>query len=351
MSARQGIGLLRLTGVLGQASALEPLPGQTLWQEYLQRSPVSAEEFSRDPLHALLSLLPQTPVQMAADLLRGYADLLLFLLLLAVLSFLLGDGADRALLEIAAAGGCSLLIWNDLLELAQTVCEKMQSWKLFLTNFLPVYGGVLAAGGEANAGAAACGFYLTGLCVLAQAAVQWTAPLLQCYLMGSMACCISSTRSLAEGCALLGKLLRRGLALCGKAFAVLLGLQRIVTLQLDRTASRLGQLVAGSVPVIGQALSSAADTLLAGLQLLKSSLGLAALAILGAEFLPLYLELLLHLLLLSGCSLLCDLTGNARCKRLMDCFAEAVRCMAAVTALFFGLIAAGMVLLMTLGGG
>ena len=81
MSARQGIGLLRLTGVLGQASALEPLPGQTLWQEYLQRSPVSAEEFSRDPLHALLSLLPQTPVQMAADLLRGYADLLLFLLL------------------------------------------------------------------------------------------------------------------------------------------------------------------------------------------------------------------------------------------------------------------------------
>ena len=110
MSARQGIGLLRLTGVLGQASALEPLPGQTLWQEYLQRSPVSAEEFSRDPLHALLSLLPQTPVQMAADLLRGYADLLLFLLLLAVLSFLLGDGSDRALLEIAAAGGHNILL-------------------------------------------------------------------------------------------------------------------------------------------------------------------------------------------------------------------------------------------------
>ena len=332
-------------------AALEGLPGQALWQSYLDRAPLSAEKLAADPLGAVLSLLPESPFRMAVAVLHDYAGLLLFLLLLTALSFLLGDSADRALLEIAAAGGCGLLLWNDLLTLAQTVCEKMQDWKQFLTGFLPVYGGVLAAGGEVNAGTAACGFYLTSLCFLAQGAALWVGPLLQCYLVGSMACCISSARGLSEGCALLGRLLRRGLSLCGKLFALLLGLQRALTLQLDRNASRLGQLLTGSVPVIGQALSGAADTLLAGMQLLKNGLGLAALGILGAEFLPLYLSLLLHVLLLSGCSLLCELAGNPRCKQLMDCFAEAVRCMAAVTALFFELMAAGVVLMMLLGGG
>ena len=73
--------------------------------------------------------------------------------------------------------------------------------------------------------------------------------------------------------------------------------------------------------------------------------------VLGAEFVPLYLGLMIQLALLMGCSLLCSLTGISRCRALFDCFAEAVRCMAAVVALFFGLVAAGVTLLFIVGGG
>ena len=97
--------------------------------------------------------------------------------------------------------------------------------------------------------------------------------------------------------------------------------------------------------------SSASESILAGIQLLKSGLGLAALSVLGAEFVPLYLGLMIQLALLMGCSLLCSLTGISRCRALFDCFAEAVRCMAAVVALFFGLAAAGVALLFIVGGG
>ena len=69
----------------------------------------------------------------------------------------------------------------------------------------------------------------------------------------------------------------------------LLGLQRAAAFQLDRFSLRTGQLLAGSVPIIGQTLSSASESILAGIQLLKSGLGLAALSVLGAEFVPLYL--------------------------------------------------------------
>ena len=333
------------------AAELDRLPGKALWQPYLQNAPQTAEEFVSDPLAALWQLLPEPPLQMLAGVLHQYAGLLLFLALAAVLSFLVGEHADRGLLELAAAGGCGVLAWNDLMTLAGTVCEKIGAWKLFLANFLPIYSGVMIAGGEYRAGAAAGGFLLSGLCILAQCAAVGISPLLQSYLAVSMASCISTQKELAEVCRALGGLLRKALSLLGKALAVLLGVQRIITLQLDRTTMQLGQLLTGSVPIIGQTLSGAADTVLAGFQLLKSSLGIAALLILGAEFVPLYAALLLHLLLLSGCGVFCELAGSSRCRALFDCMCEAVRCMAAVTALFFELIVVGVVLMMAVGGG
>ena len=317
------------------AAQLQGLPGQELWQPYLEKAPQSAESFAKDPLKALLALLPGSPAEMIRQMAHCYADVLLFLLLLIVLSFLVGGAADSALLELAAAVGCGTLLWGDLISLAQLICERMEGWKNYLLGFLPVYSGVLAAGGEVNASTAASGLLLTGLCFLAQGTVLVVSPLLQSYLAVSMACCISTQQ----------------LVWAGRIFAVLLGLQRAVTVQLDRSALRLGQLLTGGVPVIGQALSDTAEVFLAGMQLLKSSLGFAALAVIGAEFLPLYLQLLLHLLFLAGCRLLCGLAENRRCQALFDCMAEAVKCMAAVTALFFELLTVGVGLLMMTGGG
>lgn len=334
-----------------RAFALESLPGRELWQPYLTQSAQGAVDFARDPVSALLSLLPGSPVQLLVDTLHSYADLLLFLLLLTALSFLVGDAADGTLLDLAAAGGCGVLIWGDLLTLAQSIGERMDSWRLFLTGFLPVCGAVLTAGGEGNAGAVASGFLLSVLALLAQGIALCIRPLLQSYLAISMACCIHAQTGLPEACRMSGQLLRKSISAGGKLFALLLGVQRVITLQLDHTTSRLGQMLTGSVPVIGQALSGAADTVLAGLQLLKSSLGIAALVILGAEFVPLYLGLLFHLAVLSGCRLLCSFAGIDRCQALFACLTEAVRCMAAVTALFFSLTMVGVALMTMMNGG
>lgn len=262
-----------------KAAAAEATP----WQTYLDKAPVQAEQFAADPLGTLVRLFAAEPVQLLRDTMQQYADVLLFLSLAAGLAFLLQDTADRALLELAAAGGCGVLLWQELDKLAAALCTRMAGWKSYLLGFLPVYSGVLAAGGEWNAGAAANGFLLT--------------------------------------------------------------------VQLDRSASRLGQLLTGSVPIVGQALSNAADAVLAGMQLLKSTLGIAALLSIGAEFAPLYLGLLVHLLFLSCCGWLAGIGGLEHCHKLLQCFAEAVRCMAAVTALFFMLFVVGIVLLMLTGGG
>ena len=141
-----------------------------------------------------------------------------------------------------------------------------------------------------------------------------------------------------------------GIAL-GKFLAALLGLQRLSAWQLDRAALRTGQFLTGTIPIVGETLSDASEAVLASVQLLKSGLGLAALLTIAAEFIPVYLGMLVQLGLLSGCGALCSLTGNARGRELLGCFAEAVRCMMAVTALFAGLAVVGTALLFVVGGG
>lgn len=245
--------VLAVCGVLSavpgaQAAGLQDLPGQELWQPYLNAAPQDADSFVHDPVGALLSLLPASPLEMIRQMVHCYADVLLFLLLLVLLSFLVGEAADNALLELAAAVGCGTLLWGDLMTLAQQVCERMTGWKGYLLGFLPVYSGVLTAGGEANAGAAASGLLLIGLCFLAQCTATVVSPLLQSYLAVSMACCISTQRGLSDTCRATGALLQKGLRWAGRLFAVLLGLQRAITVQLDRSALRLGELFTGSVP-------------------------------------------------------------------------------------------------------
>lgn len=327
------------------------LPGEELWRPYLEKSPVSPSEFVEAPWKTFCGFLPETLGTTVRQAVSGYVDVLLFLILGVVVALLVGEQADGSLLDLVSAGGCGVLLWEKMTALSETLCTQIEHWNRFLLGFLPVYAGVLTFGGESVAGTSASGFLLTLLCALAQGITVFVPPLLECYLALSMACCISSETSLRIFCKTLGNLLKTLLGWIGKLLVVLLGMQRLSSVQLDRAALRTGKLLSGTIPIVGQTLSDASEAVLASVQLLKSGLGLAALLTITAEFVPVYLGMLLQLGLISTCGLLCSLTGNHCCQSLFDCFAEAVRCMMAVTALFAGLAVVGTALLFVVGGG
>lgn len=136
-------------GLLCRKTALKAAAAEaTPWQTYLDKAPVQAEQFAADPFGTLVRLFAAEPVQLLRDTMQQYADVLLLLSLAAGLAFLLQDTADKALLELAAAGGCGVLLWQELDKLAAALCTRMTGWKSYLLGFLPVYSGVLAAGGE-----------------------------------------------------------------------------------------------------------------------------------------------------------------------------------------------------------
>ena len=296
------------------------LPGAELWQPYLDQSPVDALQVAEDPWSVLQSFCTSSLFQTLRESIRGYAALLLFLLLSAIVSLFLWEEGDHSWCDLVCAGGCGILLWEPLLEIARQLCAQIESWNRFLSGFLPVYAGVLIMGGETSAGAAASGFFLTLLCLLAQALTAFVPPILECFLALSMACCITEQSCLGNLCKAAGTLLQKGLSLTGKLLAALLGFQRISAAQLDRTALRTGQFLTGTIPIVGQSLSDASEAVLAGIQLLKSGLGMAAILILLAEFLPLYLGMLAHLGCIVLCRTLCSLTGNNRGQALLTCF-------------------------------
>lgn len=327
------------------------LPGAEFWEPYLEKSPVTPADFAASPWSVFCGFLPETLGETVRNAVRGYADVLLFLLLSAVIALLLGEQAEGALLDLVSACGCGVLLLAKMETLAETLCEQIEHWNQFLLGFLPVYAGVLAMGGESAAGTSANGFLLTLLCGLSQGITAFVPSLLKCYLALSMACCISRETSLGICCKTLGSALQHGIGWAGKLLAALLGVQRFSTLQLDRTTLRAGRLLSGTVPIIGETLKDVSEAVLSSVQLLKSGLGIAALGIIVSEFVPVYLGMLLQLGLLMVCGLLCSLTGNQRCQNLIACFTEAVRCMMAVTVLFAGLSVMGTALLFLVGGG
>ena len=85
---------------------LSGLPGQELWQPYLEAAPQSAETFAQDPLGALLSLLPVHPVQLLTQIAHSYIAVFLFLLASIVSFAFRGNGG----IFLGAAGLFSFLL-------------------------------------------------------------------------------------------------------------------------------------------------------------------------------------------------------------------------------------------------
>ena len=126
------------------------LPGAEFWGPYLEQSPVSPTELVENPLKTLRGFFPAALGDVLREAIGGYAQVLLFLVLSAVIALLLGERADGTLLDLVCAGGCGVLLWEKLVALSDELCVQIESWNRFLLGFLPVYAGVLTLGARAR---------------------------------------------------------------------------------------------------------------------------------------------------------------------------------------------------------
>ncbi len=321
-------------------------------EDYIERSPVQLSDFLQDPFGTLWQLMRQPFAELWRQVLAQYLKVFLLLFLSAALTLLATDESWQTALSWLAAGGCFLLISDSLTVLVETIAERSVTWRDFLVSYIPVFSGLMISGGQYAGATIYSGLFLVCVCFLAEALRSFLLPVSGMYLAVSVSSVFSGSKSLCTACGGAAKLLRKGISLSGVLFSLTMGLQRVFAASADAAAQNAGySLLTGAVPIVGSTVAAAARTVMAGLHLLQAGLGFSALVLLGAEFLPIYIQVVLHWLMLECAQFIARLTELDICERLMGCLAEFTSVLAAILALFFSIVVVSTLLMLAVCGG
>lgn len=190
-----------------------------------------------------------------------------------------GDGTA----QLVGAIACGLILSAPVLGLLTTCQRVAQAASVFLTAAVPVYAGLLTAGGDLATGSG-----YSFLAMLAGAAIPVLAggvflPALQIYLGLSVAGAVSGTElgGLADALYRLGKW---ALTVLVTLFAAILSVQTAVNAQVDAATGKAAKLaLSAGVPIVGGALGDAVAAIQNSVHIVKSGAGafgmLAALCI------------------------------------------------------------------------
>ena len=341
-----------LAVVICPAAHAEEITAPPEITELLEEPGLSAEEFQSLSLPELLTMVWESVSEefLAPLKLLGKIGALL-LLASAALTFAPSD-RWRQSLELLVVAGCFLLSADSTLDLVQQVSVAISDWRLYLAGFLPIFAGVMVSCGQ-SAGALVCtGLFFSMASLSAQLICGVAMPMVRAYLALNSAAGISGVTPLQEATQGLTRCVRSLLRGISIGFGAVLGLQNTLAAQTDNLAMRAGGAVlSSSVPVVGAAAQDAMASVLAGLRVVKGSLGFAAIAVLAAAFLPLLARCLILRLILAAGGLLAKALGLARSGAVLEGAAEGVGLCLSFLVFFFMLVVLSTALMIATGTG
>ncbi len=202
----------------------------------------------------------------------------------------------------------SLLV--SLFSLIDSLVGAVKGSSTFMFSFIPIYAGILTAGGQ-TATASGMSFLLLGAAnVVSSIASFVIMPLMSSYLAVSLVSGILPQNSglvLGEG---IKKIAMWILSLSLTLFLGLLSIQTTVNASADGLGVKALKFMLGSfVPVAGGALSESLTTLTASIKLLKSSVGIYGVVAIALINLPVILELVIWRIVVFVLSAVSELFG------------------------------------------
>ncbi len=248
------------------------------------------------------NITPKSAVKMISDFVKskgklplksGFCTLAVILLCAAFGMFCENSPINEAVNGVMNIIIC-LSIVAPVFSVITAVASAIKGTGVFMISFVPVYAGLTAAGGKA---VTAAGFS-TVLLFFSQLAVNIAGfvvvPVMSAYLALSISAGVSPLLSELNFAESLKKAALFGLGLVFTVFVGLISVQTTVNSAADGVSMRTLKFMVGTfVPVAGSALSEAAATVTASLNLLKSTAGIYAVAAVFILFLPMVIEIIL----------------------------------------------------------
>lgn len=217
----------------------------------------------------------------------------------------------------------------------QKASDAILQGSQFMTGFVPVFCGILTAGGQpVSAGVYHLLLFGTSQ-VVGQLAAKILVPLIGIFLAFCFTAAIVPELQMDKMAKTIKKFVNWALGLMLTVYIGLLGIQSMVAVSADTVTVKTAKFVTSSfVPVIGSALSDALVTAQACLKLLKTSVGVYGILIAALTFLPILLEIICWYLSMQAAVLVGQLVGASKVTKVLEGTAAALGLLMSITILF-----------------
>lgn len=322
------------------------------WQQAADSTPITMEEMQNLTFPEILTYLWDAVCSECTAPVRLAAKLCAILILSAFAKGLCNDNLQgQTVLELVLSALLVTAIYADLLGLFGSLIEALEENRILLTSFVPVFASVMASCGQAGSALLYSGTFFTVSMLLSNVLCSISLPLLRVLMAMHIAGAFGSVVDLSAAATACAKWLRWLLLVCATVFSVILGLQNTLAGAADSLSLQAGRLLGSSIPVVGRAVSDAMGSVLTGMKLMKSTVGFALLAGLGAIYLPLLLRGIVYHAVLTAGSLVANATENNAAGKMLAGFADCLKLVLSILLFFFMIVLVATLMMILLGSG
>lgn len=323
------------------------------WEDVIQDAPMTADEFQDLSFSDMLESLFEAAADNFSAPLRLFAQLCAVLILTAAVKGLSGDGTQSevvSLLDTVAALAVFTLCSGEMLGLARLMQTAFEDSRAYIACFVPVFASVMISCGQVGASMVYSGLFFTVATLSAQLLTNVGLPITRVLIALHATAAVDSVMDVSKLAKSFTKWIKWGLMVFATLFAAVLSLQTAFAQSADSVALKAGKFLIGStVPVVGRAVSDAVGSVLAGMKLIKGTVGFAAVAVIGAAVLPVLLQCTAYHIAFTFGGIVAGATGNGRTEKLLDGCTQCVGLYMTMT-LIFGLMMIASTLMMILIG-
>ena len=309
------------------------------WAQVTQEAPMTAGDFSGMTLSDWLEKGAEILRESLHEPLRLLARLCGLLLLAAVGKSMCTERTSpelAGLVDTVVTLAVFTLCSSCMLALTGVLQDAIETSRVYIISFVPVFASVLTACGQVGGAALYSGFFFGAAMVMADILCRVGLPLTRVLLALNATAAVGSTLDLSQLTASVCRWTKWLLTFCATVFGALIGLQGIFAQSADTLALKTGKFLLSS-------------GVLAGLKMLKGTVGFAVIAVIAASFLPLLIQCCAYHLVFSAGNIVASATGGTKSAKLLSGLSDCVSLYISMV-VFFSLIVISSTLVMILLG-
>lgn len=303
-------------------------------------------------LSSLWEIVKDAADQALGAPLRFAAQAVVYLLFSCAAGLVAGQGGWQKCIDAVAVLGFGAISLAGMMDLIGLVGQTARDCQTYLIGFIPVYSAAAAAGGQTSGAAVYSTMFFAMSNFLSGAIRVVLLPVMQIYFCFGVSAAVWGNAGVAEAASLFSRCLSWLLKCCATLFSFVLGLQNVLAGGIDNAAVRMGRgVLSGAIPVVGDAAAAALTGAVSAVQLLKGSLALGTVLVLGGLFLPVFLRCLLYFLSFSLAGIFAAGSGQKQCWQICRHFAQGARLCGSILTLYFFMVFLSTALLLITGTG